>query len=92
MSTWQATGLSESEIRSWDGEHVFYHTPSGNTHLMSSVAADTLFRLRQSPADETTIARFIAEKLQLDVDDDFMQGVHDMLSELHSIALISRAA
>jgi PqqD family protein of HPr-rel-A system len=92
MSTWQAVSSTEIDIRTWDGEHVIYHAASGNTHLLGAEAAEILLLLRQAPAEENAIAHHIAQRMQVDVDQDFLLQVRDMLSALQSITLVRPAA
>lgn len=88
MKRWQAIPPGETAWRSFDDEHVLYHIPSGNTHLLGAAAADIFFYLQQSPASLPEIAQFLAAKMQLETDQDLLDRIAEILSELRASALI----
>jgi PqqD family protein of HPr-rel-A system len=74
--------------RSWDGESVVYHAPSGDTHLLSPSAAFVLQSLEKQPADAIELAEKLTAANGLELDDDLLQHVERLLANLHALALI----
>jgi PqqD family protein of HPr-rel-A system len=73
-----------------DEESVVYNDLSGDTHLLSGIAASLLERLRQGPADADSLADFLAGEWDLDPDIAPAALVQQLLSELAVLSLIEQ--
>ena len=73
-----------------DEESVVYNDLSGDTHLLSGIAASLLERLRQGPADAGSLAGFLAGEWDLDPDIAPAALVQQLLSELAALSLIEQ--
>lgn len=72
-----------------DGEEaVVYNDLSGDTHLISGIAASVLERLRQEAADSERIAAFLDSEWELDADIAPAALAKELLSELAALSLI----
>lgn len=73
-----------------DEEAVIYNDLSGDTHLLSGIAASLLERLRQGPADRDSLAGFLASEWDLDGDIVPTALAEQLLSELATLSLIEQ--
>lgn len=71
-----------------DGLALFYHRPSGATHLLSSPMPEMLALLAEAPADAATLAERLCAQLDLPCDDEARQVVETRLAELSGIGLV----
>jgi PqqD family protein of HPr-rel-A system len=71
-----------------DEETVVYNDLSGDTHLLSGIAASLLERLRPGPADGDSLARFLAGEWELDPGVAPADLTEQLLSELAALSLI----
>lgn len=72
-----------------DGEEaVVYNDLSGDTHLISGIAASVLEKLRQEAADSERIAAFLDSEWELDADIAPAALAKELLSELAALSLI----
>lgn len=58
---WRIPPEADLRHREWDGEHVFFHGATGDTHRFSEAAALVLQRLMAAPADESGLVTLLAE-------------------------------
>lgn len=71
-----------------EDESVVYNDFSGETHLVSAIAASLLRRLEQQPADFSSLSAFIAEAWEFESDEALQRTVQDLLDELDALWLI----
>ena len=74
--------------KSWSDGDVVYNLSSGNTHLVSSLAAQILEQLRKHPTDSTEIARNLAAENGVEVADDLITSVEELLATLEALGLV----
>jgi PqqD family protein of HPr-rel-A system len=81
-----ATGFN-AQWRHWGDEHILFHLPSGDTHLLDSSSAMVLHELDVAPCSAGDLARrLVASKL---CDDDEARLMVEMLvDELWRLGLI----
>jgi len=58
---WHIPPEADLRHREWDGEHVFFHGATGDTHRFSEAAALILLQLMSAPNDESSLATLLAE-------------------------------
>jgi len=46
---WQIVGGAELKWKSWDDEHLVYHSGSGDVHLLNPLVVEILRALQKSP-------------------------------------------
>jgi len=85
---WKLRAGQRLRMLSDDEETVVYNDLSGDTHLLSSIAASLLERLRQGPADGDSLAGFLASEWELDADMAPAALTAQLLSELAALSLI----
>jgi PqqD family protein of HPr-rel-A system len=72
----------------WEEEFIVFSISSGNTHLLNPVAAKVLTALEKNPGTAAEICQRIASEFQLESDDEVIQHVEKLLSDLHELGLI----
>ncbi len=87
---WKLRAGQRLRMLSDDEEAVVYNDLSGDTHLLSGIAASLLERLRQAPADRATLASFLATEWDLDADIAPAALAEQLLSELAALSLIEQ--
>ena len=85
---WKLRAGQRLRMLSDDEEAVVYNDLSGDTHLLSGIAASLLERLRQGPADRDSLAGFLAAEWDLDADTVPAALAEQLLSELAALSLI----
>lgn len=85
---WKPRAGQRLRMLSDDEETVVYNDLSGDTHLLSGIAASLLERLRQGPADDDSLAGFLASEWDLDTDMAPAELARHLLSELAALSLI----
>lgn len=74
--------------KSWPDGDVVYNRLSGNTHLVSPLAAQILDHLSQHPTDSSEIARNLAAENGIEVADDLITSVEELLANLEVLGLV----
>ena len=74
--------------RHWDDECLVFHTGSGNTHLLNTVAAAMLEQLRAGPATLERLCELLADSLGYHLDEEFQAYLRQTSAELHRLELI----
>jgi len=74
--------------KQWGDEPVVYNIESGNTHLISSIAAKILRRLDQQPSTLAQVAAYLASEVHIDSDKEVVKHVERLLSDLDELGLI----
>jgi PqqD family protein of HPr-rel-A system len=85
---WKLRAGQRLRMLSDDEETVVYNDLSGDTHLLSGIAASLLERLRQGPADHDSLAGFLASEWDLDPDIAPAVLAEQLLCELAALSLI----
>lgn len=78
------------KFRCWDDEFVIYNSLSGDTHLMSWVAAQILLKLLQAPSNTSTLIESLSHELPTETDDALAFQIESILADLDKLALIER--
>jgi len=74
--------------KTWPDGCVVHNESSGNTHLISSLAAQILDQLSQRPTDSISVARYLALENGIDMGNDLVVSVEALLANLESLGLI----
>ena len=85
---WKLRAGQRLRMLSDDEETVVYNDLSGDTHLLSGVAASLLERLRLGPADRDSLAAFLASEWDLDASTTPAALTDRLLPELAALSLI----
>lgn len=81
--------LSRSLLwKQWADESVVYNIESGNTHLINPIAARILRRLEQQPSTVLQLAEYLAAEVNVDADDEVVQHVQRLISDLDELGLV----
>ena len=89
---WRLRAGQRLRMLSDDEEAVVYNDLSGDTHLLSGIAASLLERLRQGPADLHSLAGFLAGEWDLDADIAPASLAEQLLCDLAALSLIEHTA
>lgn len=74
--------------KSWGEEIIVFNTASGNTHLLSPVAAQALRKLEQNPATIFELSGELAGSASVDADEEFIQHVEKLITNLDELGLV----
>ena len=88
MRAHQEWAAIEFVRKSWPDGDVVFNRLSGNTHLVSPLAAQILDFLRQHPTNSTEIARYLAAQNSIAVADDLIISVEELLANLETLGLV----
>jgi len=72
----------------WADEPVVYNVVSGNTHVISPVAAKILRQLEQQPSSAAQLAVTIASEFDVDSDQEVVEHVIRLVSDLDELGLV----
>jgi PqqD family protein of HPr-rel-A system len=75
----------------WGDEVVVYNVDSGNTHLLTPVAAQVLKILETEPLDAMNIAQRLALSADLNVEQELTRHVEDLIVRLDDLGLAAPA-
>jgi len=87
---WRAIADS-SNMHHWGDEYVVYNPRSGDSHLLGYVAGQILVELQQAPLDAASLIDRLPVDWQLDADQDLIEQIDALLTDLGALALIERA-
>lgn len=79
---------SEVSWRTFEGQSVVFHIPSADTHLLNPTAARVLQRLQSHPASSTALAEELALANGLEPDQELLEYMERLLTNLHELSLI----
>lgn len=82
---WRAADL---RWRCWDQQWVVYNIASGNTHLLTVIAAEILRVLEQKPATALYLSRKLAAAVSLKPDEAIIEHVRNLLANLDDMGLV----
>ena len=74
--------------KSWAEEYLVFNNASGNTHLLTPIAARALRLLENAPLTVDEIAKKIAAEADVDVDDELVDQVATLVANLDDLGLI----
>ncbi len=86
---WQSTKLI---WKSWGDEVLVFNVASGNTHLLSPMAAQVLKSLEKLPLTTSQVAQKLALSANLSVDEEISQQVENLILNLDELGLVESAA
>jgi PqqD family protein of HPr-rel-A system len=89
--TWRIPPEADLRHRVWDGEDVFFHGGSGDTHRLSAAASIVLLRLVEGHADEATLAAELARSAGCDPA-EAASALADILAELDHLEFVEATA
>jgi PqqD family protein of HPr-rel-A system len=72
----------------WSDEPVVYNVASGNTHVISPIAAKILQRLDQQPSTTTQLAENIASEFNVESDQEVVEQVEQLIGDLDELGLV----
>lgn len=87
---WRIIGDDVLQFRSWNDEFVVYHALSGDTHILEESAAQLLQELQRTPSDVLSLARRLADRWQCELNDDLLQEIDMVLTDMHALSLVER--
>ena len=82
---WRAVQL---QWKSWQDGDVVFNARSGNTHLLTPLAAQVLHKLARQPATSFELARGLAADAALESGEDLVKSVEQLLANLDELGLI----
>lgn len=88
---WRLIDNKALRFRTWNHEFVIYNAFSGDTHILDESAAQILLALQRCPHDMLSLAQFLADDWECELNDDFLQKIEAMLSEMHALSLVEPA-
>jgi len=74
--------------KSWGEEVIVFNVASGNTHLLSPVAAQALRILEQNPATIFELSNKLAGSASVDADEEFIEHVEKLITNLDELGLV----
>jgi len=87
---WRVAPSAEFRWRHWDDESVLYDPRSGQTHLLTALAADVLLALEEAAGDAPELAAMVARQRQLDPAPELTGDIAALLQQLDDLGLIER--
>jgi len=87
---WQIISGFELRWLNWDDEFVVYHTGSGDTHLLNSMAAIILEQMASSSLSLQELSDYFIHSLGINPDNDFEKNLKQLVTELERSGLIER--
>ena len=73
---------------SWEEESIVFDPRSGQTHVLTAVAAEALLHLHATPRTEAELTQHLANEFNLETDDTLRQHVEDMLNHFYELGLV----
>lgn len=86
---WCIPAQADLHWKVWGDEAVVFHPPSGDTHVLHLIAAETLFVLTErgcATADE--LSHHLAAALEVENDETVLRHVEQCLAQFHELGLI----
>lgn len=85
---WKLCPGQRLRMLSTDDESVIYNDLSGDTHVLTSIAARLLLQLQEGPADQNILAARLSSEWEFDADIVPLELTNRLLAELASLSLI----
>lgn len=87
--SWQLNPECQLRWRHWGDSSILFNAASGQTHFLNAFAFVVLDLLQQSPASAAMLCRRVAEREQIDADDEELRdGVDELLATMDELGLI----
>jgi PqqD family protein of HPr-rel-A system len=74
--------------RRWADEPIVYNLASGNTHVISPIAAKILRQLEQQPSTASQLAENIASEFNVESDQEVVEQVERLITDLDELGLV----
>lgn len=74
--------------KQWGDEPVVYNVSSGNTHLISPIAAKILRQLTRQPSTSETLAQEIASEVDLESDQELLDRIEGLIHDFDELGLV----
>ncbi len=92
MQKWQVVGTSPLVWREWNNQFVVYHPPSGDTHLLTAVAASVLRALESAPRSMKELVRTALSHSNDQTDHPLLMQIEDLIDTLERKGVIEKTA
>ena len=86
--SWTLAPNADLQWRSWEGEAIVFHPPSGDTHILHPLAAQALRYLEHHHADAAMITAHIADAFELESNDDLHRQMEQCVAQFVELGLI----
>ena len=70
---------------------MVYNSLSGDSHLLGLIGGQILLKLQQAPLDTKTLVDQLSDDWQFDSEQDAIEQIDALLTDLDALALIERA-
>lgn len=91
MMRWQTIEIDASLFRSWGGESVLFHQPSGQLHVLDEDAVEVLLMLKTNPLSTERLAEELSVKWQCELSPQFVAEVETVLQKMLALSLVDQA-
>ena len=85
---WRIIDGGALQFRCWDDEWVVYNTLTGDAHLLEAATVEILLALQRNPSDMLSLARFLADSWQCEMNEDFLEEIDRTLSDMRALSLV----
>jgi len=86
--SWTLAPNAQLQWRSWEGETVVYHPPSGDTHILHPLAAEILRHLDGHTIDIAQLAAHVAQTFDLQPDEELHRQIEYCINQFTNLGLI----
>jgi PqqD family protein of HPr-rel-A system len=69
-------------LKSFGNETLLFHSASGDTLLLGPTAVPLVNRLKDGPLEQQALFEYVADELNYEVDEDFLNHMEEVLSGL----------
>ena len=87
---WKISDGSKLVWKLWDDEYVVFNVGSGDTHLLDSIAAETLGQLERSPAHVSELIHRVSTALEASPSPELAARVEQLVAEFAALGLVDR--
>jgi len=87
---WQMTSGFELLWHTWDDESVVYHTGSGDTHLLDTIAMSALMALENKALTVAELVEKVSKHCAINPDPAFFESITQLISSFNRLGLIER--
>ena len=88
MKRWRLRDPASIRWRAWDDGWVFFHSPSGDTHLIERPAAEALVALRDGPSATDALARLVEAQVAPEERQDLETALDAFLTRLAELGVV----
>lgn len=86
--SWTLAPNAELHWRSWEGEAVVFHPPSGDMHILHPLSAEALRYLEQHTADAAMLTAHVADAFDLHPTDELHRQMEKCLAQFAELGMI----